>query len=211
MSISRRAEKVILIAVLLVLGLAIAASTFGIFGPSARAVELPPITHKLSVFAHEPAPTADLPSAVVAAEADLPESAGLGSAITGQVRILADGFGRNAADLYAFPTTHGAVCLVITESTTMETCVPELRPERGNVEFGIYSGRGVGQTIVGIAADSVKSVGVVVDGTVYESALRNNAFVWQSRDRRVRRESLAALVIRMHDGTVVRRNLAFAR
>lgn len=180
-------------------------------GEEAGAVKLPAVAEQMSVFASSPVAPAEVPEVVQKAELRLPSRAGHGRAMPGQVRRLGRDLGRNRASAFAFPTTGGAVCVLVAEATYAATCVDSFEHESGNVRWMIYSGETSPQTVAGLAADSVVGVKVVVDGASEEVGLAHNLVFWQSSDHNLGREAIEALLIRQRDGTQVRVNLDFRR
>jgi hypothetical protein len=176
----------------------------GRFGGSAEAVKLPAVAQQMRVFAEPPVADAELPEVVRAAQAN---HSGPGEVIPGQTRRLADGLGVSRVGVYAFPTTGGHVCFVVSEGTYAATCVDSLERALGNVQWLNYSGEGMPQTIAGIASDSVNDVKVVVNGEAQTATLSRNSFFWQGAPA-VTRDDIDALLVRQSDGEVVQVNLA---
>jgi len=118
-----------------VAGLGVAALILSGAGHRAQAGELPTVAQDMAnAFAVSPTPDAQLPDAVRQAREYLPNP------LPNQTRRIAHGLGKNGADMYVFPTTQGTVCEVITESTSMGSCVPSFRLVKGEVATDTYYG-----------------------------------------------------------------------
>jgi hypothetical protein len=167
-------------------------------GRQAQAVELPAVAHDMSAaFALPPVPDAQLPDAVKQGQEDLPRP---GAALPNQPRRLANGLGKNGADIYVFPSTQGKVCEVIIETTSMGTCVPSFRLLKGEVDSGIYSGDTAPQTVTGLASNRVAAISVRVGDQLVPVTVARNTFFWQAPTSDVTRGDIKGLVVRWHDG-----------
>jgi hypothetical protein len=199
---------------ILTIGVVMVAGLLGVFGGVATAGDLPAAAKQMSVFKTEPVRDTALPKAVVQARHRLVTKGSLGSVMPNETRLLADNLGVNNVAIYAFPSTGGAVCAVVTETTSVATCIPGgldgFESIEGGVAWGIYSGEGVPQTVYGLASDEVAGVKVVVDGTEHEAELIGNSIYWQA-DPEVTRRSIRALNVRQLDDEIVRVNLDFGR
>ena len=194
----------------LVVGLALAAlATTSRTGSAEAVTNLPPAAEEMRAFNAPALPTAAVPPVVAAEERSLPDSANLGEAVAGETRLLRSGLGKNRVRIYAFPTTKGGVCTVVTEATTIATCVPKFFPHQGYTGWSLYSGPSTPQTIAGIAADSVTAVEVVVNSRRVDADLKGNSFFWQSEDPALERKAVTALVVQQADGRVHTENLDF--
>jgi hypothetical protein len=192
-------------------GIALTALVFtGTIGQRADAVELPGVARQMSVFEQSPVPANQVPPELAEMQARLP-SRSQGTAIPDGVRLLGENLGRNAVEIYAFPTSGGAVCVYVGERTAAATCVDSFTRATGNVQWGIYAGVGAPETIFGLAADSVTDVRVLVGESSEQAALNNNSFFWQSPIPGVNRRAIDALLVRQDDGEVVRVDIASRR
>jgi hypothetical protein len=175
-------------------------------GHQAQAVELPAVAHDMSAaFALPPVPDAQLPKAVIQGHQILP---GPGEALPNQTRRVAHGLGRNGADVYLFPTTQGKVCEVMTEATSMGTCVPSFRFLKGEVATSVYSGDSAPQSVDGLASNRVAAISVRVGEQLIPVAVQHNTFFWQAPTSDVTRSDIKGLVVRWHDGRTFEINLS---
>lgn len=181
----------------------------GFLGEGASAVRLPAVADEMSAFKDPPLESEEVPEVVRRAEEHLGQ-AGHGAVIPGQVRRLAGGLERNGVGVYAFPTSGGAICVVVSEETYAATCVDSFSRADANVRPLIYSGEGSPVAIAGLATDDVRSVQVVVNGLPQKAALRDNAFYWQS-DEGVTRADVKGLRVRQTGGEVLTVNLDFGQ
>ena len=177
-------------------------------GDRATAVRLPAVAHEMRAFDEPPLPRGEIPGVVEQAQANLGR-AGHGAVVDGQTRRLAAGLGRNRVGIFAFPTTGGAICFVVSEQTYAATCVDSFRRSAANVRPLIYAGEGAPVTVAGLARNGVRSVKVLVRGAPEDAAIRGNAFYWQSREAGVTRGDVDALHVRQADGEVLTVNLDF--
>lgn len=193
----------VVLVVMVIAALAIAA-TLGSFGGVAHAGDLPAAAKQMHAFKGKPIRDSFVPVSVRAAEQRLASKGGLGAVMANQTRLLATSLGRNDISAYAVPTTGGAVCLVLAEKTTVSMCVPGgaegFDSVVGDVAWGIYSGTEVPVTVYGLVSDSVASVRVNVDGTLYDAAIEDNSIYWQAGDG-VGRANIKGLVVRQNDGS----------
>jgi hypothetical protein len=112
------------------------------------------------------------------------------------VRRLRSNLGVLESELYAFRAATGSVCWILTNF--VGSCPDS--PERGSPGLQWTIGGGydnVPGALVGIAADDVRAVQLVLDGRLYSASLVNNA-VFAEVPRDARR---AEIVIRHRDGT----------
>jgi hypothetical protein len=173
----------------------------------AQAVELPAVAHEMSAaFVLPPTPDSNLPDAVVQGHENLPRP---GAALPNQTRRVAQGLGRNGADVYLFPTTQGKVCEVITETTAMGTCVPSFRFLKGEVATSVYYGDTAPQSVAGLASDRVAAVSVRVGDRLVPVTVARNTFFWQAPTSDTTRGHVEGLVVRWHDGRTFDVNLGF--
>jgi hypothetical protein len=187
-----------------VIGLAGAASILAGAGHQARAVELPTVAHDMAAaFAVPPTPDAQLPEAVRQAREYLP------AALPNQTRRIAHGLGKNGADMYVFPTTQRTVCEVITESTSMGSCVPSFSLVKGEVATDTYYGDTTPQTVTGLVSNRVAAISVRVGDRVVPVAVQHNTFFWQAPTSDTTRGDIRELVVRWHDGRTFDVNLDF--
>jgi hypothetical protein len=188
-------------------GLGAAALILAGAGHQAQAVELPAVAHDMSAaFALPPVPDAELPDAVTQGHENLP---GPGAALPNQTRRVAHGLGRNGADIYLFPTTQGKVCEVITETTSMGTCVPSFRLLKGEVATGVYYGDTAPQTVTGLVSNRVAAISVRVGDRLEPVTVQRNTFFWQAPTSDTTRGDIKGLVVRWHDGRTFDVNLDF--
>jgi hypothetical protein len=188
-------------------GLGAAALILAGAGHQAQAVELPAVAHDMSAaFALPPVPDSQLPDAVTQGQEDLPRP---GAALPNQTRQIAHGLGKNGADMYVFPTTQGKVCEVITETTSMGTCVPSFRLLKGEVDSDIYSGDTAPQTVTGLVSNRVAAISVRVGEQLVPVAVQHNTFFWQAPTSDTTRGDIKGLVVRWHDGRTFDVNLDF--
>ena len=159
-----------------------------------------------SAFALSPVPDSKLPDAVAQGQEDLPRP---GAALPNQTRRIAQGLGRNGADIYVFPTTQGKVCEVITETTSMGTCVPSFRFVKGEVAISVYYGDTAPQTVTGLASNRVAAVSVRVGDRLEPVTVARNTFFWQAPTSDTTRGDIKELVVRWHDGRSFDVNLDF--
>ena len=175
-------------------------------GHQAQAVDLPTVAHDMSAaFALPPLPDSELPAAVIQGHENLPRP---GAALPNQTRRVAHGLGRNGADVYLFPTTQGKVCEVITERTSMGTCVPSFRYLKGEVATGVYSGDTAPQTVTGLASNRVAAISVRVGDQLVPVTLTRNTFFWQAPTSDLIRGDIKGLVVRWHDGRTFEHDLS---
>lgn len=205
----KKAKLGLVAAAVIVGGLGAALIATGGFSGSASAFEQPRVAKQMRALNSEPLPAGEVPEEVQRAQQQLPDPRAQGVAIPGHVWRLAAGLGMSRVAIYAFPTTGGAVCLVVSETTHAATCVDSFDRRTGSVRFVMYEGVGTALTILGLASDAVTSISVLVEASAHEAVLRGNAFFWQSSDPAASSESLTALLVTQADGTVVRRSLDF--
>jgi hypothetical protein len=178
-----------------VIGLAGAALILAGAGHQARAVELPTVAQDMAAaFAVPPTPDAQLPEAVRQAREYLPNP------LPNQTRRIAHGLGKNGADMYVFPTAEGKVCEVITETTSMGSCVPSFRLVKGEVATDTYYGDTAPQTVTGLASNRVAAISVRVGDQLVPVAIARNTFFWQASTSDTTRGDIKGLVVRWHDG-----------
>ena len=188
-------------------GLGAAALILGGAGHQAQAVELPAVAHDMSAaFALPPLPDEQLPDAVTQGQENLPRP---GAALPNQTRRVAHGLGRNGADVYLFPTTQGKVCEVITETTSMGTCVPSFRFLEGEVATSVYYGDTAPQSVAGLASNRVAAVSVRVGDRLEPVTVTRNTFFWQAPTSDLTRGDIKGLVVRWHNGRTFDLNLDF--
>ena len=198
--------KRLLLPVLAILaGLGAAGLVLAGAGHQAQAVELPAVAHDMSAaFALPPVPDTELPDAVTRGHENLPVP---GAALPNQTRLVAHGLGRNGADVYLFPTTQGKVCEVITETTSMGTCVPSFRFLNGEVATSVYYGDTAPQSVAGLASNRVAAVSVRVGDQLVPVTVTRNTFFWQAPTSDVNRGDIKGLVVRWHNGRTFEVNL----
>jgi hypothetical protein len=179
-----------------VIGLAGAALILAGAGHQARAVELPTVARDMTdAFALPPTPDAQLPEAVRQAREYLPDP------LPNQTRRIAHGLGKNGADMYVFPTTQGKVCEVITETTSMGSCVPSFRLVKGEVATDTYFGDTAPQTVTGLVSNRVAAISVRVGDQLMPVTVAHNTFFWQAAPTSdTTRGDIEGLVVRWHDG-----------
>jgi hypothetical protein len=200
-----RRRHVLVLAALLSLG--VIALLLSRAGHEARAVELPPVAHDMTAaFAVPPVADAQLPEAVAREHEYLPNP---GKALPNQTRRVAHGLGKNAVDVYVFPTTEGKVCSVVTESTSMGGCVPGFRLVKGEVAWSVYSGDTAPQTVTGLVSNRVAAVSVRLPDRLEPAALARNVFFWQAPTSDMTRGDIKGLVVRWHNGRTFYVNLDF--
>jgi hypothetical protein len=189
-----------------VIGLAGAALILAGAGHQARAVELPTVAHDMAAaFAMPATPDVQLPDVVRQEQEWLPRP---GAALLNQTRRIAQGLGRNGADMYVFPTTQGKVCEVITETTSMGSCVPSFRLLKGEVATDTYYGDTAPQTVTGLVSNRVAAISVRVGDQLVPVTVARNTFFWQAPTSDVTRGDIKGLVIRWHDGRTFDVNLS---
>jgi hypothetical protein len=186
-----------------VAGLGIAAFILTGARHQARAVELPTVAQDMAAaFAIPPTPDAQLPEAVRQAREYLPDP------LPNQTRRIAHGLGKNGADMYVFPTTQGKVCEVITETTSMGSCVPSFRLVKGEVATDTYYGDTAPQTVTGLVSKRVAAISVRVGDQLVPVAVARNTFFWQAPTSDTTRGDIKGLVVRWHDGRTFEVNLS---
>jgi hypothetical protein len=154
-------------------------------------------------------PSTDVFPAAVARALDYLPDPRMGSAIGGEVRQLFADAGRNRVSLYAFPTTNGYVCYVLTESASPGSCVGRFARNQP-IAWSVYSGETVSPSIAGLVSDEVVSVEVVVKGTERSALLAHGAFFYQPRDATAIAD-FDGLRVTLKDGTSVVKSLSFLR
>jgi hypothetical protein len=190
-----------------VVGLGIAALILSGAGRQAQAVELPTVAHDMAAaFAVAATPDAQLPNVVRQEQEWLPRP---GAALPNQTRRIAHGLGKNGADMYVFPTTQGKVCEVITETTSMGSCVPSFRLVKGEVATDTYYGNTAPQTVTGLASNRVATISVRVGDRLVPVTVQHNTFFWQASASDTTRGDIKGLVVRWHDGRTFDVNLDF--
>lgn len=178
-----------------VIGLTGAAFVLAGAGHQARAVELPTVAQDMAAaFAVPPTPDAQLPQAVRQAREYLPDP------LPNQTRRIAHGLGKNGADMYVFPTKQGKVCEVITETTSMGSCVPSFRLVKGEVATDTYFGDTAPQTVTGLASNRVAAISVRVGDQLVPVTVAHNTFFWQASTSDTTRGDIKGLVVRWHNG-----------
>jgi hypothetical protein len=188
-------------------GLGAAALILAGAGHQAHAVELPAVANDMSAaFALPPVPDSQLPDAVRQGQENLPQP---GATLPNQTRRVAHGLGRNGADVYLFPTTQGKVCEVITEATSMGTCVPSFRFLKGEVATSVYYGDTAPQSVAGLASNRVAAISVRVGDQLVPVTVARNTFFWQAPTSDTTRGDIKGLVVRWHDGRTFDVNLDF--
>jgi hypothetical protein len=181
-----------------VIGLAGAALILAGAGRQARAVELPTVAHDMAAaFAVPAMPDAQLPDVVRQEQEWLPRP---GAALPNQTRRIAHGLGKNGADMYVFPTTQGKVCEVITETTSMGSCVPSFRLVKGEVATDTYYGDTAPQTVTGLVSNRVAAISVRVGDGLVPVTVAHNTFFWQAPTSDTTRGDIKGLVVRWHNG-----------
>jgi hypothetical protein len=201
-----RRKRLIPLAALLA-GIGVAGFVLAGANPQAHAVELPAVAHDMSAaFALPPIRDSNLPDAVVQGQEDLPRP---GAALPNQTRRVAQGLGRNGAEVYLFPTTQGKVCEVITETTSMGTCVPSFRFLKGEVATSVYYGDTAPQSVAGLASNRVAAVSVRVGDRLEPVRVARNTFFWQAPTSDTTRGEVKGLVVRWQDGRTFDVNLDF--
>jgi hypothetical protein len=201
---AKRRHLPVLVALLVV---GVIALLLGRASHEARAVELPPVAHDMAAaFAVSALPDAQLPDDVAQAHDYLTRP---GAALPNQTRRVAHGLGKNAVDVYVFPTTQGKVCSVVTESTSMGGCVPAFRLVKGEVAWSVYSGETAPQTVTGLVSNRVAAVSVRLPDRLEPAVLSRNTFFWQAPTSDVTRGDIKGLVVRWHNGRTFDVNLDF--
>jgi hypothetical protein len=159
-----------------------------------------------AAFAVPPTPDARLPDVVRQEQEWLPRP---GAALPNQTRRIAHGLGKNGADMYVFPTTQGKVCEVITETTSMGSCVPSFRLVKGEVATDTYYGDTAPQTVTGLVSNRVAAISVRVGDQLVPVTVVRNTFFWQAPSSDTTRGDIKGLVVRWHDGRTFDVNLDF--
>lgn len=207
-TLSKPQKLLVLVAVALGLGVGLATALVLTRSGQAEASNLPPVARQMAAFSRLPAiPDEQLPADVAETERSLPDPS-KGKAIVDETRRLASGLGADSVDLYAFPTTGGAVCLAVTESAIIATCIGQFRRDRASVAYTIYSGATTPQTVAGLVPDDVTSVSVLVRNQLETAQLANNAFFYQAAPA-IARSDIDALLVGYRSGDKVTRNLDF--
>jgi hypothetical protein len=189
-----------------VVGLGIAAFILSGAGHQAQAVELPTVAQDMAAaFAVPVTPDAQLPDVVRQEQEWLPRP---GTALPNQTRRIAHGLGKNGADMYVFPTSQGKVCEVITETTSMGSCVPSFRLVKGEVATDVYYGDTAPQTVTGLVSNRVAAISVRVADRLEPVTVARNTFFWQAPTNDVTRADIKGLVVRWHDGRTFDVNLS---
>jgi hypothetical protein len=200
-------KRLLLPALAALAGLGAAALILAGAGHQAQAVELPAVAHDMSAaFALPPVPDVKLPDAVTQGHENLPRP---GAALPNQTRRIAHGLGRNGADIYVFPTTQGKVCQVITETTSMGSCVPSFHLLKGEVATSVYYGDTAPQTVTGLVSNRVAAISVRIGDRLEPVTVARNTFFWQAPTSYATRGDIKGLVVRWHDGRTFDVNLDF--
>jgi hypothetical protein len=190
-----------------VIGLAGAALILAGAGRQAQAVELPTVAQDMAAaFAVPATPDAQLPEVVRQEQEWLPRP---GTALPNQTRRIAHGLGKNGADMYVFPTTQGKVCEVITETTSMGSCVPSFRLLKGEVATDAYYGDTAPQTVTGLVSNRVAAISVRVGDQLVPVTVAHNTFFWQAPTSDTTRGDIKGLVVRWRNGRTFDVNLHF--
>lgn len=123
-----------------------------------------------------------------------------GEAVATQVKELLHGQGRGSADVYGYPTTTGAVCVMVSERIDVGTCADHFDRDTLPVLADAYYEAGSTPSIAGLAPGNVVEVDVVVNGAPQPSTLAKNAFYYQSPPG-TDNGAISAIVVRYRDGT----------
>lgn len=182
-----------------------AALTIWVVPAVANRQAAPPVDALGAVSAIGGAGISKVPPAIQSAAGQISENAGIGNVLLTQTHRLAGPLGAGRSGLYAFPTTKGAVCFVVTEAVSSSSCVSHF--DRSTVSVGAlaYVGpeAGVPLSVVGLAPNSVHSIAVIVNGVPHAVAISRNAFFYQA-PAGTPITALEAIFVRFDDGTITR-------
>lgn len=127
------------------------------------------------------------------------ESARPGALVTGDSRLLLSGLGAQRARFYAFPTSKGGVCYVITAGPA--SCAREV--SRSSPVVGQYDpdrvGAGTPMALYGLLPNEAVGVDIVVAGEARRAVVGRNAFFYQLSPSDP--AGASAIVIKFRDGT----------
>lgn len=103
-----------------------------------------------------------------------------GTPLPGEARDLLSGLGTGNETITAYPTTNGTVCYMLRGAGSCANLEHGSGPFRPlGFAFSIFSMRGEGPQVFGIAADKVTSISVVIGGVAHPALLQNGAFYYQ--------------------------------
>lgn len=135
----------------------------------------------------------------VRAMAALPSPDQNGVAIMSKIRPVRDDLGPAGSTIYAFPTTKGQVCFVLTGGPA--SCMPRFDHGSNGASYLSFNQAGAPLTVFGLTAPDVVGVDVVVAGTSHPATLGGRAYYYRATDMSVAYTDITALVIRFRDGT----------
>lgn len=142
-----------------------------------------------------------VPSTVTDLMPNLPgPSAGQGSPIASSVHRLMSGLGGGGADLYAYPTTSGSVCIVASEPVPVGTCVERFDRKAMPIAVDIFVEVGGPPTLVGVVPDDTVSVDVIVNGEAQPATLATNGVFYQAKPGTAS-SAITAVVAHFQDGS----------
>ncbi len=150
--------------------------------------------------------SSDLPAAVVAAEGAMPDPDSMGGAVEAKARLVRPDLPGSHGRIYAFPTTKGDVCFVVTEGTDPGACVDRFSRSSSGSPVGVvvYWTRGMPLTVAGIAPPGVVGVDAVIDGQTYQASLVKSGFYVRSPDL-TGTAKVTAVIVHYRDGTTLTR------
>lgn len=166
---------------------------------AASSVEAPPATARLRGDSKTIAEIAQL---LTSGDTGVPSEWLPGDARLERGRLLLSNVGTTGRDVYAFPTTRGRVCVVV--SAFSAGCVHAFTREHPvDVSVGDPDQAGIGESVIvaGIAPNEVVKVVVLADDGAHRAQVRNNAFFYQLADNAVTVGAVNGLVVGFRDGT----------
>jgi hypothetical protein len=180
------------------------AVTAGILLATAHARSYPTAVGQLALF--QGPGDAALPDAVSEAIKYMP-TPDTGDAVPGKARLLRGHLNASGAAIYAFPTTKGAVCFVVTEGTTPGTCVNRFdRSAKGiPVAAMSYWTQGSPLTVAGIMPPGVTGVTLKMNGRSFRASASGRTFYAQTDDF-TGQGDVEALVVQYADGSTLTRS-----
>lgn len=131
-----------------------------------------------------------------------------GDLLLQQSRLLLSDLGSSGSSFFAFPTSKGRVCSLITG--VRAGCLDSFSRFPGGVAYGFYDLAGSDSrppAVYGLIPNDVESVGVVVAGREYKARVGNNAFFYELQPGDDL-SSLESLTVRYADGAAEKINLA---
>lgn len=177
---------------------------------SPRPEKLPAAKAMASVFSHPS--TGRVPRAVVAAVTRMAKTVHVGTVIAKHGRLLLSDLGPKHRSIYAFPTTRGEVCYVITGHGPARI--------RGGLGSGCKKAFLVGEPasidggslyfpptsgppaeLAGLTKDGVRRVQVVVHGTPHRAVFGHDAWYFRFPNNHTSPTAAKKLVVTLEDGS----------